>query len=227
MLRVVLMSQWRTARWFVVLLSVLAFAVPILTTAKLGGLDLRDQPVRDVLTTFGLGGLFLAPIALLLGVIVGIGGWSVDATLGHVYMLVHPVPRWYLVLLRFAAGVLITLVPAAALLVANTIVTVAGTPPDLVRAYPVALTIRFAALSLVMFGFLFGAGALPSKAYDEEETARRALIGIGVGLGVLMLGVWLDFAFLSGAIVNGVTRFLAGPWSPITLVVGRWGLYDI
>ena len=227
MLTAVIRMQWRYARWLMLFLSLLAFAAPVITSATAGGLDLRDQPVRDVLATFSIGGVALVPVALLSGLIAGIIGWTVDTNLGYVYLLVHPVPRWYMVLLRFTAGLLLLALPVAALLAGNLGVTLLGTPPEFIRAFPAGQAVRFAAVAVTMYGVMFGAAAIPTPARDENDAARRALFVIVGAVALLVLGVWLDQAVVGGSIGRWLEQWSVGPWSPLQLLFGRWGLYDV
>lgn len=227
MLRAVLLQQWRVLRWVLLVFSILAFAVPVITTAAAGGLALSEQPVLDVISTFAVAGVPLAFGALLLGVTVGSAGWGVDQGLGNIYLLVHPVPRWYMVLLRFAAGLVLIAIPVAALLVGNLAVTLLGSRPPYVQAYPVAQALRFALVTLVAYGVLFGASTLAVPARDEAERARKVLVGLVVFFAGLAVAIWADGALLGDAISNRLTAWVIGPWSPLRLLLNRWGLYDI
>jgi hypothetical protein len=227
MLRAVLLQQWRVLRWGLLVFSVLAFAVPVITTAAAGGLALGAQPVLDVISTFSVAGVPLAFGALLLGITVGSAGWGVDQNLGNVYLLVHPVPRWYMVLLRFASGLLLLALPVGALLVGNVAVTLLGSRPPYVQAYPVAQALRFALVSLVIYGVLFGASALAVPARDEGERARKVLLGLAATGVVVALVIWADGALLGDALGRRLSAWLEGPWSPVRLLLSRWGLYDI
>ena len=227
MLSAVLLNQWRQLRWFVLIYAILAFATPVITAATLGGFDLRNQPVRDVLGAFAAGGLLFVPIAFLLGVTVGVGPWSTDSTLGFVYLLVHPVPRWYLVLLRFVAGLLLMGIPVAAALASTLLVSAVVTPPEFVQPYPLSLTLRFAAAAVVLYSILFGAASIPTKGAGDPGAERTAVIVV-VSVASLVLGTaWLDHAVLNDELSRAAGRFFLGRWSPLGLFMGRWGLFDV
>ncbi len=227
MLRAVLFVIWRWTRWVIVALAIFAFAVPIITAATLGGLDLRAVPVRDVLTTFAAGGLVLIPFAIVAGTSVAAAAWSMDQQLGMVYMLVHPVPRWYLVLLRFASGAVVLLVPACGLLVGALIVGGIGHGPELLRAYPVGLSIRFLSVMLVSYGAVFGlVGSMDTRG-DQAQDARAALRAVLTIVTVVVTLVVLDRYVFKQAIADALLRFLVSRWSPLGVFIGRWGLYDV
>ena len=228
MLRAVLMTMWRWTRWVVVVLSVAGFAIPVLTAANLGGLHMAELPVSDVLSTFSAAGLVFIPLAIVLGITLGAGAWSADMNLGFVYMLVHPVPRWYLVLLRYASGALLLVIPVLAVLLGCLVVTLFGNVPEFVRAYPASLTVRFAGALLFTYSIMFGAtGSGRGRASDGTADVARALISLGLGVVAIASLVAFDRLVLGAVIEQALLRWLSGPWSPLGIIVGRWGLFDV
>ncbi len=228
MLRAVLFVLWRWSRWVLIVLAVVAFAVPVVTAARLGGLNLADVPVRDVLSSFAAAGVLLMPIAMLCGMTMGTIAWSIDQQLGMVYFLVHPVPRWYSVLLRFTAGGMLLMLPVLALLAGCLIVSLLGTAPEFVHAYPVSLTLRFAASAVVIYCLLFGAaGAFNRTVADDPANIGKALLVLGGMITTLALLAWLDNSIFGGTLERFFTRWFTGNWSPFALFFGRWGLFDV
>ncbi len=228
MLKAVLFLMWRWSRWVMLVVATITFALPIVTAATLGGLHLADVPVRDVINTFSSAGLILIPLAFLIGVTMGASAWSADQQLGMVYLLTHPIPRWYHVLLRFTAGAIIACVPVLGLFLGCLVVALFGSAPEFVHAYPIALTVRFAAATLVCYGLIFGtAGAFDKARADDPVATARALAWIGGGVVFVIGAVFLDRSLLHGALERGLTAFAAGQWSPVAVFVGRWGLFDV
>ena len=225
MLRAVLLTTWRWTRWPMVIVAVLAFANPVLTVAYLGGLDLRALPVRDVLSAFTVTGSMLILAAFVAAMTAAVSGWGVDATLGYVYLLVLPVPRWYVVLLRFTAGLIVLGVPVGALLLGNLVVALFGTPPELIRAYPFGLAVRFAAACGSFYAVFFALGALSRRPDDTD--ARKLLVAVAGGVAALIGGLWLDKNVFHDAISTAFVTWMSGPWSPVALFLGRWGLFDV
>ena len=227
MLAATLLITWRRARWLVVALAVLTFAVPVIATGSLGSLAMADLPVRDVLVTFRTAGAVLIPLALLLGLTVAGATWAEDQELGLVYMLVHPVPRWYLILLRFTAGAIVAMGPGLSLLIPCVAVSVLVRAPDLLQAYPIAVTVRFAACTLVTFSGFFCLQGLIKRPTDQAAAARQALLWLGGTVCIVIAAFALDRTVLHGALERGLSTFLQGRWSPLLLFIGRWGLYDV
>ena len=228
MLKAVLFLMWRWSRWVMIVIATIAFALPVVTAATLGGLHLADVPVRDVLSTFTGAGLILIPLAFLTGITMGAVAWSADQQLGLVYLLTHPIPRWYHVLLRYTAGAIIACIPVLGLLLGCLVVTLFGSAPEFLHAYPVALTLRFAAATLVCYSVLFGTAGAFDKTYADDPAAMgKALAWLGGGVVVLLAMVYLDRTVLNGALDRGLTACGTGSWSPISLFVGRWGLFDV
>ncbi len=228
MLRAVLMTMWRWTRWVVIVFAVAAFAIPVLTAANLGGLRMADLPVNDVLSAFSVAGLIYIPMSALLGLLVAAGAWGADIQLGFVYVLVHPVPRWYFVLLRFASGAIILGIPVLGVLLGCLVVTLAGSVPEFVHAYPVSLTVRFAAALFFTYAVCFGAvGAGRGRVADSSTDVSRVLIGLGVFLAGVVALTTLDRLVLQSAIADFLLRWMDSQWSPIGLYVGRWGLFDV
>ena len=228
MLRAVLFLMWRWSRWVMIVLGVIAFAVPVVAASRLGGLHLADVPVGDVLGTFTIAGLALIPLAMLVGAAMGIVAWSMDQQLGMVYFLVHPVPRWYAVLLRYTAGGILIMVPVAGLLLGALVVSVFGTAPEFLHAYPLSLTIRFAAATLVTYSVFFGlTGSFNRAIGDDPADVGRTLARLGIMVVVAGGTLWVDQSVLHGALRDALSHWFTSSWSPVALFFGRWGLFDV
>jgi hypothetical protein len=221
MYRQVLKAQWLAARLPVVLVAVLAFALPLLTVT-FGG-NVADAPVERVgqwlLAAQQIGVLFPG-LALLAGLLLGIAAWAPDHAAKHVYALALPVPRGMFVLLRFVAGATLLAVPVLALGLGTLLATLSVTLPDGVHAYPMQLTVRFAMASLVCYAIFFAIAI---------ATKRAALATLGVICGILLADLVIGSLNIKDAVsVTSTVFYLLTTWpGPLSILMGRWALFDV
>lgn len=221
MYKQVLKAQWLAARLPVALLAVLAFALPLLTVTTGGGMENAPaERVAQWLYASQQVGVLIPGLALLAGLLLGIGAWAPDHAGKHVYALSLPVPRSMFVLLRFAAGATLIAAPVAALGVGALVATLAASLPDGVHAYPVQLTVRFAMASLVCYAIFFAISI---------ATKRAALATLGVICGVVLADVFLSsLSIKDAASVTGTVFDLLTTWpGPLSILMGRWALFDV
>ncbi len=221
MYKAVLKAQWLAARLPVVLLAVLAFALPLLTVTSGGSLS--NAPVERVgqwLFASQQVGVLIPALALLAGLLLGIGAWAPDHAGKHVYALALPVPRSMFVLLRFAAGATLLAIPVATLGVGALVATLSVSLPDGVHAYPVQLTARFAMAALVCYAIFFAISI---------ATKRAALATLGVIGGVLVADALVGSLGIKGAvsITYAVFNVLTNWPGPLSILMGRWALFDV
>jgi len=219
MYRQVLRALWSALRLPVTLLAVLAFAVPLLTVTY--GANLEDAPTGRVAEWLyaaqQIGGL-IPGLALLAGLLLGIGAWMHDHAGKHVYAMSLPVSRERYVWLRFAAGATLLLVPVAALGVGAIVATLSVTLPSGLHAYPAQLTTRFLLGSLVCYAIFFAISI---------STRRAALVVLGL-IGGMVLGDLLLTALGSGASVTPTVFMWLTNWpGPLSILIGRWALFDV
>jgi hypothetical protein len=215
----VLFTQWLSARLALAVLSVLAFALPLLsvfygsdiaTTGRgsLGEWLVVTDRVAQVLPFF----------AVLVGALLGILAWSPDLVGRHVYALTLPVPRAVFVALRFGAGAVLALVPSAALTVGAAVASLAVRLPPGVRSYPVDVAARFTLATLTVYAIIF----------VLASASRRSQLAI---IGTICAAILLDLALLAfGASfsVTATTLTALVTWpGPLSILVGRWALFDV
>jgi hypothetical protein len=221
MYRQVLKAQWLAARLPVVFVAVLAFALPLLTVTYGGSLEgAPTEQVAQWLYAAQQIGVLIPGLALLVGVLLGIGAWAPDQAGKHVYALSLPVPRSMYVLLRFAAGATLLGVPVVALGLGSVVALLAVTLPVGIHAYPFQLTLRFALASLVCYAIFFSISI---------ATKRAALAVLGVICGVLLADLVVAALNLkSAASVTGTVFYLLTTWpGPLAILMGRWALFDV
>lgn len=215
----VLKAQWLQARVIVILFLVVAFAVP-LGSVYYGG-DLRSMGSDDVSTWLGMSktvGQVIPIVALSLGVLLGMAVWAPDHAGRHVYALSLPIPRWQLVLLRFAAGLVLLALPVAGLGVGAVIASSAVHLPSGIHAYPLQLTMRFALSATVMFAVFFAISI---------GTKRAVVATLGVVGGVLLADLLRTALGDQPVVVTWVFVALTTWPGPLAILMGRWALFDV
>jgi hypothetical protein len=221
MFKQVLKTQWLAARLPVVLLAVLGFALPLLTVTYGGSLEnAPTERVAQWLFAAQKIGVLVPGLALLVGLLLGIGAWAPDHAGKHVYALSLPVPRPMYVLLRFAAGMTLLAGPVVALGIGALVASLAVRLPSGIHAYPLQLTVRFALACLVCFAVFFAISI---------STKRAALAILGVICGMVLADIVLAALDVGGAMpVTSSMFYLLTTWpGPLSILVGRWALFDV
>ncbi|HTT67259.1 MAG TPA: hypothetical protein VMF70_04465 [Gemmatimonadales bacterium] len=215
----VLKAQWLTARTAVMLLVVLAFALPLLVVTYGGNLE--GAPSGRVATWLFAAqriGVLIPGLALLLGLLLGLGAWAPDHAGNHVYALSLPVPRGMYVLLRFAAGATLLAVPVAALGIGAAVAVASVKLPSGVHAYPLELTARFALAALVCYAIFFAISI---------ATRRAVLATLGVVCGILLADLLLVALGVESSVTQSVFYLLTTWPGPLSILMGRWALFDV
>ena len=219
MYRQVLHAQWLALRLPVILLALLAFAVPLLTVTYGGNLEgAPTGRVAEWLFAAQRIGVLIPGLALLLGLLLGIGAWAHDHAGKHVYALSLPVSRERYVWLRFTSGATLLLVPVAGLGIGALIAVFSVALPSGVHAYPLQLTARFLLASLIYYSIFFAISI---------STKRAALAILGVICGVLLADLLLAAVGVSGSVTPTVFMWLTNWPGPLSILIGRWALFDV
>jgi hypothetical protein len=224
MFKEILRAQWKWTWGAVLLASVAAFSIPMLSlqNAVAEGNSSRARqtwsPAEHFLGVMDRWGMYYTLVAVGVGLAVAVLAWSADHRGRHVYTLVLPVERWRFVLLRFAAGGALLLVPAALLLLGCLLAIGTVTIPAGLNAYPAELTLRFLLAALVSYGIFF---AISSGTTRTAAMVLVPLLGLVVMDVVLTpLGVRLDL------LQN--TALALFDWPGLAEVfTGRWLLVDV
>jgi hypothetical protein len=215
----VLVAQWQTSKLAVGLLTLLAFVMPLL--AVLYGGDLAGagrERVGDWLVAADRVAQLLPFIALLVGLLLGTLAWSADLAGRHVYSLSLPVPRGLYVSMRFGAGALLATIPGVAMGLSSGIATLAVTLPPGIHAYPFELALRFWLASLTVFAIIFAIAG----ASRRGQVITISVIGAAITLDVVFLLFGVDFSITAEALL------LLTNWpGPLSLLTGRWALFDV
>ena len=218
MFRAVLYAQWKWSRLIVVLGTVAAFAIPLLSlqgAARPGRGALQAQELLRAVQSWGT----LYPLlAAALGLLVAIAAWAADHRGRHIHALTLPLPRWHYVLLRFAAGFVLLVAPIAAVLAGAFLATWTATLAPGLQAYPIALTVRFGLAVFVAYAVFFAISA---------GTARTAGIILSVIAVLIFVQVVANMASLDLNLTGVLQTALVGGPGPLAVFTGRWMLVDV
>jgi hypothetical protein len=215
----VLVAQWQTSKLAVGLLTLLSFCIPLL--AVLYGGDLAGagrERVGDWLIAADRVAQFPPFIALLVGLLLGTLAWSADLAGRHVYALSLPLPRGLYVSMRFGAGALFATIPGAAMGLSSGIATLAVSLPPGIHAYPVEMALRFWLASLTVFAIIFAIAGGTRRG----QVITISVIGAAITLDVVFLLFGVDYSVTAEALL------LLTNWpGPLSLLTGRWALFDV
>jgi hypothetical protein len=214
----VLIAQWLWARLALVVLAVIGFGIPLASVFY--GADLNGAAASRVgewLVAADRIAQVLPYFALLAGVLVGVMAWTPDIAGRHVYALSLPVSRAYFVTLRFAAGAVLTLVPAGAFALGAVIASLVVALPPGVHAHPAEVAARFWLATLTVYAIIFAI----SSASRRGQIAIISVIGGAVLVDILLLTLSADFSITAEAFT------LLTNWpGPLAILAGRWALFD-
>jgi len=215
----VLFAQWIRSRFAVALVTVLAFAVPLLSVYYGGDLagSGREQ-VGDWLVSADRAAKLLPFLAVLVGLLLGTLAWSADLTGRHVYALSLPVTRAMYVTMRFAAGALFATIPGVAMGISAAIASASVTLPPGIRALPFELSGRFWLASLTVYALIFAiAGAT-----RRGQVITISVIGGAIAADMALLLFGVDYSITAEAL------YLLVSWpGPLSILTGRWALFDV
>ena len=205
MFRAVLYTQWKWSRLIVVLGTVAAFAIPLLSLQGAARADRGALQAQELLRAVQSWGTLYPLLATALGLLTAIAAWAPDHRGRHIHALTLPIERWRYVLLRFGAGFVLLAALTATL------------PPGL-QSYPIALAVRFAFAVFVAYAVFFAVSA---------GTARTAGIILGIIAAVILVQVVASIANIDLNLF-GVAQavVLLGP-GPLAVFTGRWMLVDV
>lgn len=215
MLKAMIRIQWKACWHVVSALAAAALALPIVSV-RLGWNGAVNLPFY--LTQLQLWGLLYPGLALVAAIALAVAAWISDRRGQHVYALLLPVPRGRYVLLRYAAGLAMTVPIVASLWVGALLATATLDLPPGLRVFPHAIALKFALTLVVLFGFAFAAAAASRRALGYAFRAVGLFVAIHVA--VLLLSPQTN---LIGSVVGVLTTW-PGPLAPLG---GRWMLIDV
>jgi hypothetical protein len=212
--RAILVTQWKWSRAAVLLASIAAFLIPLVSIAVASANDITPRAMVSAME--GVGPAY-AVLAGGLGLSLAMLAWGPDHRGRHVYALSLPVERSRYSLMRLAAGGTFLLPPVGALLIGGTLVSVSGAVPFGLHAYPVLLALRFGFAAAVAYAVFFAISA---------STPRTAgmILGAMAAVGLAQYAVFV--AGSDADILNPISEWLFGPAGFLSVFSGRWTLID-
>ncbi|HXT18134.1 MAG TPA: hypothetical protein VN706_21065 [Gemmatimonadaceae bacterium] len=220
MWRAILETQWKWCKGLALLGVLIVFAIPLvsLRTAAFAADEARVSPLATFVLTMQGWGVGYAIAAGALGLATAMLAWASDHRLRHVYALSLPIARWRYVWYRFAAGILMLVIPVIALLIATEIVAHSSMVPKELHAYPLALTLRFAFATLVAYALFFAISA---------ATPRTAGYILGAIALIIVAQVVLSSANSHIDILSHAIDVLFATPGLLAVFGGRWALVDV
>ncbi len=218
MFRVVLYTQWKWSRLIILLGTVAAFALPIISVQGAARADRSPLEAQDLLRAVQSWGTLYPVLAAALGLFVAMAAWAPDHRGRHVHALSLPLPRWRYVLLRCAGGAVLLAIPVAAVLAGAVLATATATLPPGLQGYPLALAVHFGLAVAVAYAMFFAISA---------GTARTAGIILGVCGAVILVQVVAGVANIEIDVLGRLQIALLGSAGPFAIFTGRWMLVDV
>lgn len=221
MFREILFTQWKWTRLPLLLGTIAAFALPILSVREAGfmaGTEIQNiGDARSVLASVEAWSIVYPLLATALGLLVSLMAWNPDHRGRHVYALSLPLPRWRYALLRFGAGALLLAGPILFTTLGAWLALQFITMPYGTTAHPLALAVRFALAVWVAYSVFFAIAA------GTTRSAAYVLAGIA---GLVVLQLFLSAVDAPVNLLSLGGRLLLAP-GPFEIFTGRWMLIDV
>ena len=211
MYRQMLRLNWKTARWPLMPVILLAFGAPLFVLRIADVIRPAGVPIPPA-TMIHLHAewAFVFPfLALITGVMIALTAWSWDHQGRHVYALSLPVSRGRYSLIKFAAGGTLLLLPLAALAIGVFVGLASITIPEGLHAYPFSFLARFALASAVVYAATFTAAS---------TTVRTTMIVLALFVVVVIFGS-IFVSFLQEALND---YSIVSPISMLHTALTRW-----
>jgi hypothetical protein len=212
--------QWKWTRIAILAATIIGFAIPVGSVRLMlfGGEALSRITAGTVVNAMQDAGILYSILAAAIGLAVAFIAWSADQKGRHVYALSLPVSRARFAIMRFGAGSLFLLIPAAGVLIGCGVALSVIDLPAGLHAYPFSLTLRFLLASFVAYAMFFAVAAASTRA------AAMLLLGI---LGFFMLAIIITAMGFEYDIVGNTMRLLFAEPGVLSVFTGRWMLIDV
>lgn len=218
MFRVIILSQWKWSRLALAIVTVVAFALPLLTVQSVGLPGGGQRAVTQQLDAVASWSVWYPFLALTAGLLLAMTAWGNDHRGRHVYSLTLPIPRWQYALLRYGAGVVLLAAPIVMLWIGALVATTTATIPPGLHAYPTALAFRFLIAAVVAYSVFFSISA---------GSSRTAGYVLGIIVGLFLIQFLLALAETRFNLLQTIfDRLLVWP-GPLEPFTGRWMLIDV
>src|SRR5256886_14126478 len=180
MFRAILYTQWKWCRLVILLATLAAFGLPLLSVEGARGPVGYWEP-RQLLGAVQGWGVLYPVLATAIALIVAMVTWAPDHRGRHVYALSLPLPRWHYALLRFAAGATLLAAPVVAVWLGGILATSMAVIPAGVHAYPTMLAVRFGLPGLGVYSIFFAVSAGPLRTAGHFLRALGLVVALQAG----------------------------------------------
>ncbi len=221
-----LFVHWKQARMLLLPFMVAAFGLPLMVVQGFGADGgAISQDAYRILANYQVWLPYFPMLAASVGAVLALTAWNWDHHLGHVYALSLPVARWEYVMLKMGAGVVLALVPTAAMWVGAHLASGSVVIPEGLRAYPNQLAARFFLATLMSYALFFalGAGTIKTTVWIVSSVL---FFFLGGGLIDTLLGAF-DPTMRDVNVVASTVSWLARAGGPFAVFTGNWTLIDV
>jgi hypothetical protein len=216
MFKALLTVQWKWTRGIALLGLIFGFAIP-LASVQFTSEDAWGNGVPYIVARMQEFGIVYALLAAGVGLAVALVAWSADHRGRHVYALSLPVNRSRYAAMRFGAGALFLLLPAAGVLLGSLLALAISNIPDGLHGYPISLTVRFLLASLVAYSIFFAVSS------STPRVAGYALMALAL---LIVTSSFLSAASINAHLLGHVGDFVFSEPGPLSVFTGRWMLID-
>ncbi len=222
MFKVILETQWKWARMPLLLATVTAFTVPMVSVRRLGEGSASGIAALYTMASMENWAVAYPLLAAAVGLLLALTAWSHDHRQGHYYALSLPIPRWRYSFLRLGAGFVLLAGPVIGIAVGSFLAAAAATIPTGLTAYPLALAIRFGLAAAMSYTIFFAIAA------GSARTAGFVLAILALILVAPVAVIWFAPA-VSGQFdaINPILERIYDWRGPLGIFGGRWMLIDV
>lgn len=217
MFKVILETQWKWARLPLLVATVAAFAIPVLSVRGADGNETPGHAYGVLVDMLGWA-VWYPVLAAAVGLLLAVTAWNPDHRQGHAYALSLPIPRWKYAMLRLGAGLVLLAAPVAGVTAGSFLASITASIPLGLTAYPLALSIRFTLAAVMAFTLFFAIAG---------SSTRTAGYILGVIAIVLVGPLVLDVAGVQAQVVGPIFDRLTDWRGPLGVFGGRWMLIDV
>jgi hypothetical protein len=212
--------QWKWTRGMVLTAVLLGFAIPLFSVRDLVSYSAQMGRITadTIVRVMQSAGVLYAVLSGALGLAVAFLAWSADQKGRHMYALSLPVTRARYALLKFAAGAVMLLIPAAGVLLGCLVGLLIIQMPAGMQAYPVTLTLRFLLASFVAYALFFAIAG---------SSQKSAAVILGLVAGYVVISVMLGAMSVETDLISVAGRFLFAEPGLLSVFTGRWMLIDV
>jgi hypothetical protein len=217
MFKVILETQWKWVRLPLLVATVAAFAIPVLSVQDAGRVGTRGLDPYLLLIDMTGWGVAYPLLAAGIGLLLAMTAWGPDHRQGHSYALSLPIPRWRFAMLRLGAGSVLLAMPIIGITAGSFAATAAAAIPVGLTAYPAALAIRFTLAAGLAYSVFFAISA------GSTRTAGYILAGMSA-----LIVAHTVFGLVPGVDLMGAILERLYDWpGPLAIFGGRWMLIDV